>query len=443
MADLLHLTLQEQGRQPGYERSTKMTPSLAISMKAKTRAPVTAEHSFTIPQSQRFPVRLAVRLAPLLLTIILAGQPRAQTQEGLSEQQIEAINGLVTSAMSKDVVGGVSVAVAKAGKLVWSDGYGLADVENNVPATAQTMYRTASISKWLTASAALRLVEDGKLDLDAPVQRYCPQYPEKQWPLTSRHLLSHIGGVRHYHGANRENPSTDAERRKLEEARRREGAGQVIRYTDVIKPLDAFKDDPLLFQPGTRFNYTSHGYRLLGCVVEGAAGVPYRDLMRNLVFRPGHMQSITEDDAFAIVPHRTAGYSKDADGKLMRTPFRDVSENLPAGGHLTTAADLVRFVLAFNDGKIVRAETRNQMIARPTLLGSPGPDTGGNYYGMGISVGTLNGKQMLSHGGGQNGTSTLLMSLPQSGVAVAVMANRDAWSQLTELTNKIAELLSR
>ncbi len=78
-----------------------------------------------------------------------------------------------------------------------------------------------------------------------------------------------------------------------------------------------------------------------------------------------------------------------------------------------------------------------------SLLGQPGPDTGANYYGMGISVGTLNGKQMLSHGGGQNGTSTLLMSLPQSGVAVAVMANRDGWSQLTELTNKIAELLSR
>ena len=438
MANLLDLTLKEQGGNQDRNGGKKMTRRIAISSSAtaSTRTPVLVEHGFTVPKSRR-------PLAAILLTIILAAQLRAQTQEGLSQQQIEAIKGLVTSAMSKDVVGGVSVAVAKGGKLVWSEGYGLADVENNVPATAETMYRTASISKWLTASAALRLVEDGKLDLDAPVQRYCPQYPEKQWPLTARHLLSHLGGVRHYHGANRENPSTDAERRKLDEARQREAAGQVIRYTDVIKPLDTFKDDPLLFQPGARFNYTSHGYRLLGCVLQGAAGVPYRELMRNLVFRPGHMQSITEDDAFAIIPHRTAGYSKDPNGKLMRTPFRDVSENLPAGGHLCTAADLVRFVLAFNDGKIVRAETRNQMIARPALPGSPAPDTSANYYGMGISVGTLNGKQMLSHGGGQNGTSTLLMSLPQSGVAVAVMANRDGWSQLTELTNKIAELAAR
>jgi len=87
-----------------------------------------------------------------------------------------------------------------------------------------------------------------------------------------------------------------------------------------------------------------------------------------------------------------------------------------------------------------KAFSRNQMIARPTLLGPPAADTGANYYGMGITVGTLNGKQMLSHGGGQNGTSTLLLSLPQSGVVVAVMANRDGWSQLGELTNKIAEL---
>src|SRR5262245_23917166 len=231
-----------------------MTQPIATSSNV-TVSTRTAGRSFTSQQSRRAPVRFPMFLVPLVVALTVTGQLRAQSQEGLSGQQIEAINALVTSAMSKDVVAGVSVAVGKGGKLVWSDGYGMADVENNVPATAQTMYRTASISKWLTATAALRLVEDGKLDLDAPVQRYCPQYPEKQWPLTPRHLLSHIGGVRHYYGANRENPSTDEERRKLDEARQREAAGQVIRYTDVIKPLDTFKDDPLLFQPGARFNY--------------------------------------------------------------------------------------------------------------------------------------------------------------------------------------------
>src|SRR5262249_47204467 len=153
-----------------------------------------------------------------------------------------------------------------------------------------------------TATAALRLVEEGKLELDAPVQKYCPSYPQKQYAVTSRHLLSHMSGVRHYYGANGESQKTEEERNALQELVRREQSTQYIRFVDVVTPLNAFKDDALLFQPGTKVLYTSLGYRLLGCVLEGAAQTSYRTLMRSSIFLPAGMSGITEDDSSAIIP---------------------------------------------------------------------------------------------------------------------------------------------
>jgi serine beta-lactamase-like protein LACTB len=291
-------------------------------------------------------------------------------------------------------------------------------------------------------------VEAGKLDLDAPIQQYCPQYPKKQWTITTRQLLSHLSGVRHYHGANGEPRKTDAERRALDELSAREDMTQLVRYTDVIKPLDVFKDDPLVFQPGTRFTYSSLGYRLLGCVLEGAAQTPYRRLMRELVFTPSRMSSITEDDALAIIPHRVSGYSRDDDdGTLHRARYRDVSSNLPAGGHLATPEDLVRFAVAFNSGKLVQESTRARMIERPKLLdGTNAPDVprffgldAGVYYGMGVFVGSMNGEPLVMHTGSQSGTSTELLLAPDSGIAVAVMANRNGWNGAHALAKKIVE----
>src|SRR6185437_8668424 len=242
-------------------------------------------------------------------------------------------------------------AVAK-DRRIWTAGFGKADLEQEVPVTPQSLFRTASVAKWFTATAAMRLVEQGKLDLDAPVQRYCPQFPSKPWPITSRELLSHLAGIRHNYGSNGEKQDTEADRKALDELVQRERSTQFTRYTDVVAPLDTFKNDPLLYKPGTAARYSSLGYRLLGCVLQGAAQSPYRELMRTLVFAPSGMTSTREDDSLAIIPHRVAGYSRGADGALLRAEFRDVSENLPAGGYLSTPEDLVRFALAFREGKL-------------------------------------------------------------------------------------------
>jgi serine beta-lactamase-like protein LACTB, mitochondrial len=376
----------------------------------------------------------------------LAGLPTATQAEGLSAGQLREISEIARTALQAHHLPGLSIAVAKDGE-IWSAGFGKADLEQDVPVTAQTMLRTASVAKWFTATAAMRLVEDGKLDLDAPIQRYCAEFPEKQWPISSRQLLTHTAGVRHSYGDNGEKRDTEAERHALEQSIKRERIAQYTRHTDVITPLEIFKNDPLIFQPGTRVQYSSPGYRLMGCVLEGAAKTPYRKLMRDLVFAPAGMKTTTEDDTLALVPHRVAGYSKATDDTLVRSTFRDVSENLPAGGWLSTAEDLVRFVLAFESGRLVKPATRDQMIAHPKLIdGTPAPNPFGNpkyYYGMGIMVGPVDGRSAWFHTGGQSGASALLYWFPDSRIAVALLTNRDGSAIREPLARKFEEIAAR
>jgi serine beta-lactamase-like protein LACTB len=385
---------------------------------------------------------MTVRLIGLVLLLV----PVLAHASGLSPEQMREISQVASDALVTHQLPGLSVAVSRDGQ-IWSAGFGKADLEQDVPVTAQSMFRTASIAKWFTAAAAMRLVEQGKLDPDSPIQRYCPQFPQKQWPISSRQLLTHMAGVRHYHGDNGEKSDTEAERQALEVRIQREKSAQYVRYTDVIKPLDAFKDDPLVFQPGTRTLYSSPGYRLLGCVLEGAAQMPYRKLMRELVFDPAGMKSITEDDALAIVPRRVAGYSKTPEGTLVRAAYRDVSENVPAGGFLATAEDLARFALAFQSGKLVKPATRDQMVERPKLIdGTPAPNPSGNpkyYYGIGIMTGPIDAKPAWFHTGGQSGASTLLFWFPDSKVAVALMTNRDGAAIREGLARRIGEIAAR
>jgi serine beta-lactamase-like protein LACTB, mitochondrial len=385
-----------------------------------------------------------MRLAGILLAFL--GWSASAAAEGLSPAQIAQISSIAREAREAKQLPALSVSVVRDGKF-WSGAFGSADLEQDVPASTQSMFRTASIGKWFTATAAMRLVEDGKLDLDSPVQKYCPQYPLKPWAVTSRQVLSHLAGVRHYYGDNGEKRDTEAERAELDARVARERAGQFVRYTDMLGPLEIFKDDPLLFEPGTKSRYSSLGYRLMGCVLEGAAKMPYRQLMRELVFAPAGMQSIIDDDARKVIPHRVAGYSRSPDGSILRAEFRDVSENLPAGGWLATSEDLAKFASAFAQGKIVKPATRDQMLRRPALKdGAPAPNPMGSpeyFYGTGVMVGPLNGKPAWFHTGGQSGATALLYWYPDSQVAVALMTNLDGRAITEDLARKIADVAGK
>ena len=164
----------------------------------------------------------------------------------------------------------------------------MADVENFVPMTPMTTIRLGSISKPITAIAVMQLVEQGKMDLDGEIQRYVPSFPKKQWPVTIRELLGHLGAVRHYQGDDEE--------------------GSTRHYTDRTEPLKIFAGDPLLFEPGTRFSYTTYGFNLLGAAVENASGEKFLDYLQAHIFQPAGMDHIRDDNVYAIIPHRARGY---------------------------------------------------------------------------------------------------------------------------------------
>ncbi len=335
----------------------------------------------------------------------------AAAATGLPPAVAGRIDGLVERAMERGGIPGLSIAVARGDEVVLERGYGLADLENEVPATAQTRYRTASIAKPMAAAVALKLAETGRLDLDAPVQTYLPEFPEKRWPLTSRHLLSHLGGVRHYR-------------------RPGEAVGK-DHYPSVRGALELFAADPLLHQPGSKFKYTTYGYNLLGAVAEVAGGADFATLLARFVTGPAGMAHTGIDSQRDIIPGRSRGYALRR-GQLVNAELHDTSMKIPGGGLLGTAGDLPRFAAALNSGAILRDETRAQMWTRARLN-----DGAQIQYGMGWLVSPDGAPtKRVSHSGGQAGTSTLLVLHPEEGTAVAVMCNLEG-AELAPLVSAV------
>jgi len=308
-----------------------------------------------------------------------------------------ALDAAIQAALPRLGAPGLSVGVVRDRELRWSAGYGLSDVENTVPATPITVYRLASVSKPITAAAVLRLVEQGRMDLDAPIQRYIPAFPDKPWPITARQLLSHQSGIRNW---------TDEEFHNTR------------RFGSLTEALAPFKDDPLLFEPGTSTQYTSYGFTLLGAAVEGAGGAPFVEQLRAGVFEAAGMESARDDDVFAIIPHRAEGYWRRSDGTLLNAPLSDTSNRMPGGGLVANVEDVARFASALQRGLLLKPETLQMALTPQKLRG--GRATG---YGLGWVVGRRGGKREAYHVGGQPQVSTVLYMQPDAGVAVAILAN--------------------
>ncbi|MGA9768513.1 MAG: serine hydrolase domain-containing protein [Blastocatellia bacterium] len=354
----------------------------------------------------------------VLIVLLLAVVPAAaQTTANLPTDRIEKIEKAITAAMSRQNIPGLSVAVVTDQKLRWSNGYGLADLENYIPAKTATVYRLGSISKTITAIAVMQLVERGKLDLDAPVQKYCPAFPQKQWPVTTRQLLGHLAGVRHY--------KSDAEFLSTRH------------YNSVAEGLEMFKDDPLLHEPGTKYQYTTHGYTILGCAVEGASGMKFADYVQENIFKPAGMNRMRVDDVFEIIPNRAQGYFKTSSGELRNSTLADTSYKIPGGGFCSTVEDLARFAIAVQTGMLVRKETLAQMwTAQKTREGKA------TSYGLGWGLSERNSLKEVAHGGAQQRVSTNLYMIPEKGLAVVLMVNlENAGGSLGALSKEIADIL--
>jgi len=341
----------------------------------------------------------------LLLAVLSATRFSSAQEPKLSPEKQPQIEAAISKFMASTHVPGLSAAVVEDGWFEWAAGFGMADLENNVPATEHTLYRLASISKSLTATAAMQLFERGQLDLDAPVQKYCPSFPQKPWPITTRQVMGHLSGIRHYKSGSQDDPEV----------------GNTKHFEKQIEAgLNFFKEDPLLSQPGTQFHYSTHGFTLVGCVIEGASGSRYVDFLRQNVFLPAGMAQTQFDDRFAVIPYRTRFYDKTESGVVRNADFLDSSYKIPGGGWLSSAEDMARFEVAMVDDKLIRRATRNLMwtALKPT-------DGSQDDYALGWGSGIENGTKGVGHTGGQQGTSTAFLIAPEQRAGVVVLTNME------------------
>ena len=293
---------------------------------------------------------------------------------------------------------GVQVAVAINGTPVWSEGFGYADAARRRPVTRETQFRIGSVSKPLTAAAVALLYEQGKLDLDAPVQRYVPTFPEKGYPITTRQLAGHLAGIRHY--------------RDREFLLNR-------RFATVRDGLAIFQDDSLLFPPGTRFSYSSYGWNLVSAVVEGASGEDFLPYISAHVFRPLGLTHTAPDRADSVIPGRTQFYDGDSAGVYHVAPPVDNSYKWAGGGFVSTAEDLVTFGSALLAPGFLRGETLELLFTSQRTIA--GEATG---YGIGWFVRTDSlGHRWAFHGGSAVGGTAVLGVDRDAHLVVALLTN--------------------
>lgn len=348
-----------------------------------------------------------------LLALFITAQSIRTEQTSSYSAKINIFEEFVKKQMKIDRIPGLSVGFIK-DDFLWAKGFGYTDLEHMTPAKEKSSYRLASNTKSMVAVAILQLTEKGKLDLDAEVQEYVPYFPRKRWPVTVRQLLGHLGGISHYR-------NYDVE-------------GHIKEHKDTKDALGIFADFDLVAEPGTKFNYSSYGYNLLGAVIEGAAMQSFGDYMREHLWEPLGMNDTYMDDPDRIIPNRVQGYRL-IDGELKNSEYVDISSRFAAGGTHSTVLDLLKYAKGLNSEKVLSRESINMMYA--SMVTKDGHFTD---YGMGWMVTPVNGRFYVYHTGGQPETRTILIRFPEENLAIALAYNLEG-ANLHVYSHRLAQLI--
>jgi serine beta-lactamase-like protein LACTB len=366
-------------------------------------------------------------------------QVRSVTHSDPSRKWTDAVGRgrhIMRAGLTQQNLPGLSVAVGVDGGIVWAEGFGWANLEEQVPVTPDTGFRVADASKALTSAAVGLLLERNMLHLDDEIRVHVPEFPKKQWPVTLRQLMAQVAGVPTDHGG--EAPLSNTRSGDGNPARRCE------RTVDGLH-LDDFAERELLFEPGTRYSPSSYGWILVSAAVEAAANEPFFAFMRTQVFEPLGMRDTTIDVATEAIPDRATFYwpkfGLAGDTRYGPKPARVGDHSCYAGGaaFLSTPSDLVRFGVGINSGKLLKPGTV-QLLQTPQRLAS-GEETG---YGLGWELETypLAGQPSRMAGDGSKeefiGGTTSLMTFPERGLVVAVMANM-SFADTKSIALKIAQ----
>src|SRR5262245_14357274 len=264
------------------------------------------------------------------------------------DARLREFENFVRAQMQQDRIPGLTIGFLKDDQ-TWVKAFGYSDVENKTPASENSAYRIASTTKTMTGLAIVQLAERGKINLDAEVQTYLPEYAKQKWPVTVRQLLTHLGGGQGPSGL---------------------GPDQVS-MKDLVARISA---TPITIEPGTRFIYGTADYNLLAATIENVSGGTFEKYLRENLWQPAGMNDTRIDDVRGLVENRVRGYDL-ADGELKNAPFINVSSRIGGGGVTSTVPDLLRWSRAILDGKLISQKSYELML-------TPVPTTGGRWSGI-------------------------------------------------------------
>lgn len=350
----------------------------------------------------------------VLFLFIISSISCKQAPEKSYTEQIEKANTIAKDFLQEETIPGMAISVSKGGDLIWSKGFGYANLETKKEVLPdKTQFRIASISKSICAAGLAKLADDGKLDFDASIYTYVPDFPKKEYDFSVRQVGGHIAGIRHYNG----NEFIMNEK------------------MSIVEGLNIFKDAPLKFKPGSEYSYSTYGWNLLSVVVQNVSGIEYNKYMQDTFFDPLQMKSTTVGLSDQDMPNRTQFYRKTNAGTIVLGPPVSNEHKVAGGGYIATSEDLVKFGNEIISPTILSETSVNELVT--SLATDDGELTD---YGVGFGVVTTkNDTPRYSHSGGGVGATTFLLMYPQEDTVIAIVTNlsgvpiRDLVSKLEDV----------
>jgi CubicO group peptidase (beta-lactamase class C family) len=353
------------------------------------------------------------------LAVVAAQQPArltVQAQAQLSSELRDKIDRLTTDALAKSGVPSASIAIVREGQIVYLKAYGDARLEPKSPAASEMRYCIGSISKQFTAAGILLLQEQGKLSLDDKVSRFIPDLTRAK-DVTVRQLLSHTSGYQDYWPQDYVMP-------------------MMLQPVTAQKIMDGWARKPLDFDPGSKWQYSNTNYVIAGVIIEKASGKPMLQFLREKIFAPLGMNSVTITEEAKSSEKDPTGYLRYALGPLRAAPKEGKGWLFAAGELAMTPEDLAKWDIAMMEQKLLQPSSYRELEREVQLTNGLG-----THYGLGVSVGMEGGHRAVSHGGEVSGFTAENVVFPDERVAVVVLTNQDAVSTSGDIAHGIVPML--
>ncbi|MES2776050.1 MAG: serine hydrolase [Bacteroidota bacterium] len=349
-----------------------------------------------------------------LLVLVLGLLFHISYAQPKSDQELAAGFDKILSAAFKTNETGATALVARKGQVIYKKAFGMASIELGVPMKLDHVFRIGSITKQFTAVAILQLMEQGKLNLQDEITKFIPDYPTQNSKITIEHLLTHTSGIQSYTGM-------------------KDFIGRINMDLKPAEMIDHFKNQPMNFVPGTKWNYNNSGYFLLGYIIEKITGKTYPQYLEENFFKPLGMTNTLYGTDARIVKNRVAGYTR-GDSGIENAHSMSMTQPYAAGSIQSTVEDLFKWHQAVFANKLVKNETLKKAHKKYVL--SDGKETS---YGYGWGLRYVQESPTIEHSGGINGFSTMAIYVPQEDVFVTVFSNCECISP-GDITTKLAAL---